>query len=70
MTGLPLAIGFGLSKPGHMRAIAPCADAAVVGSAFMRVIEENQNSGDLPQRLTALAAELKDGLKLGGLDKQ
>ncbi len=70
VTALPLAIGFGLSKPGHMRAIAPCADAAVVGSAFMRVIEEHQSSDDLPQRLTALAAELKDGLKLDAPDKQ
>ncbi len=70
VTSLPLAIGFGLSKPGHMHAVAPYADAAVVGSAFMRVIEEHQNSDDLPQRLTALAADLKEGLKLDAPDKQ
>jgi len=62
-TDLPLAIGFGLSKPKHMEAIAPYADAAVVGSAFMRTIEEHQGASDLGKRLEAQAAELKGGLK-------
>ncbi|MDA1233477.1 MAG: tryptophan synthase subunit alpha [Acidobacteria bacterium] len=61
-TDLPLALGFGLSKKEHMQAIAPYADAAIVGSAFMRVVEETQGALDLPQRLESLAAELKSGL--------
>ena len=61
-TDLPLALGFGLSKKEHMQAIAPYADAAIVGSAFMRVVEEAQGALDLPQRLESLAAELKSGL--------
>ena len=68
VTSLPLAVGFGLSKPNHMRALAPHADAAVVGSAFMRVIEENGSGPDLASRLEALAAELKGGLRLDGAD--
>ncbi len=63
-TDIPLAIGFGLSKPEHMRAVAPYADAAIVGSAFMRVIEEHGDEADLAERLSSLAADLKQGLKL------
>ena len=39
------------------------ADAAVVGSAFMRVIENNQTAADLESKLRNLAAELKAGLR-------
>lgn len=64
VTSLPLAVGFGLSKPEHMAALAPHADAAVVGSAFMRVIEQHGGQADLAARLTELAARLKGGLVL------
>ena len=63
-TGLPLALGFGLSSREHMEAIAPHADAAVVGSAFMRLIEDHASASDLDERLERLAGEFKDGLKL------
>ena len=62
-TDLPLAIGFGLSSKEHMEAIAPYADAGIVGSAIMRVVEENRTCADLPNKLEALAAELKSGLR-------
>ncbi len=61
-TDLPLALGFGLSRKEHMEAIAPYADAGIVGSAIMRVVENNQTAADLPAKLEALAAELKSGL--------
>ena len=40
-TRLPLALGFGISRPEHVRAIGQWADAAVVGSALVRVIAEH-----------------------------
>ena len=43
-TGLPLALGFGISRPEHVRAIGACADAAVVGSALVNVIAEHGKS--------------------------
>jgi tryptophan synthase alpha chain len=43
-TGKPLALGFGFSKPEHVRSIADCADAAVVGSALVNVIAEHGRS--------------------------
>ncbi len=33
---LPLAMGFGISRPEHVAAVGGCADAAVVGSALVR----------------------------------
>ena len=39
-TRLPLAVGFGLSNPQQIRAVEELADAAVVGSAVVRAIEE------------------------------
>jgi tryptophan synthase alpha chain len=43
-TPMPLALGFGISRPEHVRAIGACADAAVVGSALVNVIAEHGNS--------------------------
>jgi tryptophan synthase alpha chain len=39
-TRLPLAVGFGLSDPRQVRQVQEMADAAVVGSAVVRAIEE------------------------------
>jgi tryptophan synthase alpha chain len=63
LTAIPLAVGFGLSTREHMEAVAPYADAAVVGSAFMRVVEENQEAPELAAKLRDLAADLKAGLR-------
>lgn len=40
-TSLPLAVGFGLSTPEQVREVQSVADAAVVGSALVRAIEEH-----------------------------
>jgi tryptophan synthase alpha chain len=46
-TGMPLALGFGLSRPEHVRAVGQLADAAVVGSALVSVIAEHGQSTGL-----------------------
>jgi tryptophan synthase alpha chain len=46
-TTMPLALGFGFSRPEHVREIADCADAAVVGSALVNVIAEHGQSAGL-----------------------
>jgi tryptophan synthase alpha chain len=43
-TNLPLAVGFGISTPEQARDVARLADGVVVGSAFVRLIEQG---GDL-----------------------
>ncbi|NLK52618.1 MAG: tryptophan synthase subunit alpha [Syntrophomonadaceae bacterium] len=59
-TTLPLAVGFGLSRPEQMPLIASLADAAVVGSAFVSLIEQNPEDPITP--VCNLAASLKEGL--------
>jgi tryptophan synthase alpha chain len=39
VTELPIAIGFGISLPGHVSLLGGLADAAVVGSALVEEIE-------------------------------
>ena len=46
-TGMPIALGFGLSRPEHIRAVGQYADAAVVGSALVNVIAEHGQSAAL-----------------------
>jgi tryptophan synthase alpha chain len=38
-TDLPIAVGFGISRPGHVSVLGGLADAAVVGSALVAEIE-------------------------------
>ena len=40
VSDLPVALGFGISKPEHVREVGRWADAAVVGSALVNVIAE------------------------------
>lgn len=47
VTDRPLAIGFGLSHPAHVRQVGAWADAAVVGSALVEVIARQQASPTL-----------------------
>ncbi|MBM3777447.1 MAG: tryptophan synthase subunit alpha [Acidimicrobiia bacterium] len=48
---LPVALGFGISKPEHVREVGRWADAAVVGSALVSVIAEAGRSPDLAGRV-------------------
>ena len=40
-TKLPIAVGFGISKPEQFAAVGKFADAAVIGSAIVQTIENN-----------------------------
>ena len=46
-TSMPLALGFGVSHPDHVREIGRAADAAVVGSALVQVIADAGDSEGL-----------------------
>ncbi len=48
---LPVAVGFGISTPDQFAAVGKYAEAAVVGSAIVRIIEQN------PAREAASVAE-------------
>lgn len=56
---LPLAIGFGISRPEHVAEVGRWADAAVVGSALVNVIAEHGASSDLVDCVGAYTRWLK-----------
>ena len=43
-TSMPIALGFGISRPEHVAEVCAYADAAVVGSALVSVIAEHGHS--------------------------
>ncbi|MFH1402640.1 MAG: tryptophan synthase subunit alpha [Candidatus Altiarchaeota archaeon] len=52
MTSLPLAVGFGISKPEHVREVLSYgADAAIVGSAIVKLVEEGKDVSDYVKSL-------------------
>ena len=56
-TSLPLAVGFGISQREHVVDVCRKADAAVVGSALVRVMLESPRN-QLVKRASRLVAEL------------
>ena len=65
-TQLPIAVGFGISLPGHISVLAGLADAAVVGSALVSEIENAQSvdaaAAALGDRILALKQAARHGL--------
>jgi len=57
-TDKPVAVGFGISKPEHAKAVAGLADGVVVGSAIVRLIGETGDSPALAQAVEDFAASL------------
>src|SRR5256886_6775330 len=54
VTQLPIAVGFGISLPGHVSVLGGLADAAVIGSALVSEIESATKSAAPSDALTAL----------------
>ncbi len=59
VTKLPIVLGFGISKPDHVRAVGQWADAAVVGSALVNVIADAGQSPTLDARVEEYVRWLK-----------
>lgn len=57
---LPVALGFGISRPEHVRAACAAADAAVVGSAIVSVIAEHGGEPDVAERAATFVRWLKE----------
>src|SRR5580704_9527457 len=58
ITQLPIAVGFGISLPGHVSVLGGLADAAVVGSALVSEIENATAANPTPANIDAAAAAL------------
>ena len=59
-TDLPIAVGFGISNPDHVRQVAAHADGVVVGSAIVKRIAEWGEEPDLAERLGAFVRPLAE----------
>jgi tryptophan synthase alpha chain len=64
-TDLPVAVGFGISLPGHVSVLGGLADAAVVGSALVAEIEKAPSVDDAVTSLCERVAKLKEAGRRG-----
>ena len=55
-----IAVGFGISRPEHVRAVWQEADGAIVGSSIVKEVEQNIGKPELVERVAAFASWLKD----------
>jgi tryptophan synthase alpha chain len=58
-TDLPIALGFGISRPEHVTEVASYADAAVVGSALVTLIGEAATTPTLIDRVEDYVRSLR-----------
>ncbi|MGH9850505.1 MAG: tryptophan synthase subunit alpha [Blastocatellia bacterium] len=58
-SSLPVAVGFGISTPEHVRDVWSYADGAVVGTRLVLEIENNLSSPQLVDRAAQLARALR-----------
>lgn len=63
LSALPVAVGFGISTPEMARAATAHADAAVVGSACVKVVERHGGSRKGPDTLRRFVRSLKKELR-------
>lgn len=64
-TDLPVAVGFGISTPEHVRTVAAAADAVVVGSAIVKKIAEHGGDPALVEKVAAFVAPLAAAARRG-----
>jgi tryptophan synthase alpha chain len=62
---VPLAVGFGVSKPEHAKLIIQSgADGVIVGSAFVNVVHRHQGDADrMLEEIEKTARRLKEAMK-------
>ena len=62
ITKLPIAVGFGISQPQQASEIGQFADGIVIGSAVVRLIDENRDNSDLLKIVADYVRAIKESL--------
>ena len=62
-TQKPVAVGFGISTPEQAKEVSRFAEGVIVGSAIVKIIEENAGNPDLVPRVGEFVASLSGALK-------
>src|SRR5437016_6085594 len=63
VTQLPIAVGFGISLPGHVSVLGGLADAAVIGSALVSEIEKATKTGPSGSAIDAAGSALAEKVR-------
>ncbi|MCB1875890.1 MAG: tryptophan synthase subunit alpha [Chromatiales bacterium] len=65
LTSLPIGVGFGISDAAAATRVSRIADAVIVGSALVRLIEQLASEGWNPSRLDATVYQLLRDMRSG-----
>jgi tryptophan synthase alpha chain len=65
VTQLPIAVGFGISLPGHVSVLGGLADAAIVGSALVSEIEKAKSVDAAAAALAERVRSFKEAARHG-----
>ena len=65
VTSLPIAVGLGIRTADQVRSVARFADGVIVGSAFVRAVEDATSPTAAVAAVEALARELATGTERG-----
>jgi len=60
---LPVAVGFGIANAEDFQAVGKYADAAVIGTAIVKIIEEQSAKAASPEAVAAAVGKLIRGVK-------
>lgn len=60
---LPIGVGFGITSGAEAASVASFADAAIVGSALMQLVEDAGMAPDLAESVGSFVGELKSAMR-------
>jgi tryptophan synthase alpha chain len=69
-TSLPIAVGFGVSTPAHVRLVAELADGVVVASAILQLLEDLDGREDRLEQVGDFVAALKAGTRRAPIEPE